>query len=215
MSRNVEETQHRLRAAATVEFAEHGADGTTVTRIANRAGVNKERLYAYFGDKDALFDEVLTEALEELSRAVTPDGLRFEDLGEFAGRTFDYYGQHPELARLLQWEALRGAPPVNATARVAHYARKVAAAAQAQQDGVIDDQIDAGHLMFMIIGLAAWWFSVPQLATMLTGAEADLPDERARRRAYVVEAAQRLAGIRPGSSDSPLPITKPPTRSSE
>ena len=209
MSRNVEETQHRLRAAASAEFAEHGVDGTTVTRIATRAGVNKERLYAYFGDKDALFDEVLTEALEELSRAVAPDGLRFDDLGEFAGRTFDYYGQHPELARLLQWEGLRGAPPVNAAARVAHYARKVSAAAQAQRDGVIDDRIDAGHLMFMIIGLAAWWFSVPQLATMLTGAEADVPGERARRRAFVVEAAQRLAGMQPDVSASSLPITKP------
>jgi Tetracyclin repressor-like, C-terminal domain len=83
---------------------------------------------------------------------------------------------------------------VNASARVAHYGRKVAAAAQAQQDGIIDDRIDAGHLMFMIIGLAAWWFSVPQLATMLTGADADVPGEQAKRRAFVVEAAQRMAG---------------------
>lgn len=194
MTRNVEETRRRLRAAASAEFAEHGVDGTTVTRIASRAGINKERLYAYFGDKDALFDEVLTEALEELSRAVAPDGLRFADLGEFAGRTFDYYGQHPELARLLQWESLRGAPPVNETTRVMHYDRKVAAAAQAQRDGVIDDRIDAGHLMFMIIGLAAWWFSVPQLAVMLTGTNADAPGEQARRRAFVVEAARRLVG---------------------
>jgi AcrR family transcriptional regulator len=162
--------------------------------IASRAGINKERLYAYFGDKDRLFDEVLTEALEELSRAVAPDGLRFDDLGEFAGRTFDYYGQHPELARLLQWESLRGAPPVNETTRVMHYDRKVAAASQAQRDGVIDDRIDAGHLMFMVIGLAAWWFSVPQLAVMLTGNNADAPGEQARRRAFVVEAARRLVG---------------------
>lgn len=195
MKRTVEETRHKLRTAAAAEFAEHGPDGTTVTRIAAQAGVNKERLYAYFVDKDTLFDEVLTEALEELSRVVAPTGLRFDDLGEFAGRTFDYYGHHPELARLLQWEGLRGAPPVNAEARVAHYGRKVAAAAQAQRDGIIDSRIDAGHLMFMIIGLAAWWFSVPQLAVMMTGADADAPGEQARRRKFVVEAAQRLAGL--------------------
>lgn len=192
MKRTVDDTRRLLREAAMVEFAAHGSDGTTVTRIAARAGVNKERLYAYFGDKDALFDEVLTEALEELSRVVTPEGVNFGDMGEVAGRTFDYYGEHPELARLLLWEGLRGAPPVNATARVEHYSRKVAATGRAQQDGSIDGGIDAGHLMFMIIGLAAWWFSVPQLATMLTGAEADDPDERARRRAFVVEAARRL-----------------------
>lgn len=197
MKRTVDDTRRLLREAALLEFAEHGSDGTTVTRIAARAGVNKERLYAYFGDKDALFDEVLTEALEELSRVVAPDGLSFGDMGDVAGRTFDYYGRHPELARLLQWEGLRGAPPVNATVRVEHYSRKVAATAQAQRDGTIDSGIDAGHLMFMIIGLAAWWFSVPQLATMMTGAEAADPDERARRRAFVVEAARRLTRSRP------------------
>jgi AcrR family transcriptional regulator len=196
MARNVEETQQRLRAAAYAEFAQHGVAGTTVTQIAHRAGINKERLYAYFGDKDALFDEVLTKALEELSRAVAPEGLRFEDLGEFAGRTFDYYGEHPELARLLQWEGLRGAPPVSEETRKTHYDLKVAATAQAQRDGIIDDRIDAGHLMFMIIGLAAWWFAVPQMAALLTGNDADTPGEQARRRAFVVEAAQRLAGSR-------------------
>ena len=198
MRRTSEKTREQLWAAALAEFSEHGPDGTTVTRIAARAGVNKERLYAYYGDKDALFDEVLTEALEELSRVVAPDGLRFDSMGEFAGRTFDYYCQHPELARLLQWEGLRGASPVNAPVRISHYARKVAAAAQAQRDGVIDGAIDAGHLMFMIIGLAAWWFSVPQLAAMMTGADADRADERERRREFVVEAARRLT--KPSSS---------------
>jgi len=202
MKRTVDDTRRLLREAAMVEFAEYGSDGTTVTRIAARAGVNKERLYAYFGDKDALFDEVLTEALEELSRVVAPDGVSFGDMGDVAGRTFDYYGEHPELARLLQWEGLRGAPPVNATVRVEHYRRKVAATAQAQRAGTIDGAIDAGHLMFMIIGLAAWWFSVPQLATMMTGAEADDPDERTRRRAFVVEAAQRLTRPRPDITTS-------------
>lgn len=189
--------------AATAEFAELGPDGTTVTQIAARAGVNKERLSAYFGDKEALFDEVLTEAVEELSSAVAPEGLRFDDLGEFAGRTFDYYSQHPELARLLQWEGLRGAPPVQAPVRVDHYRRKIEATAQAQRDGVIDSRIDPGHLMFMIIGLAAWWSSVPQLAALMTGAGADDRDEQARRRGFVVEAAQRLAGVRPTVSGPP------------
>ncbi|MFG1610885.1 TetR family transcriptional regulator [Actinoplanes sp. NPDC049265] len=198
MVRNVEQTQQRLRAAAYAEFAQHGVAGTTVTRIADRAGVNKERLYAYFGDKDGLFDEVLTEALEELSQAVAPEGLRFEDLGEFAGRTFDYYTEHPELARLLQWEGLRGAPPVSEEKRRAHYDVKVAATGRAQRDGLIDDQIDPGYLMFMVIGLAAWWFAVPQMAALLTGNDVDAAGEQARRRACVVTAAERLVGTHAG-----------------
>lgn len=110
-----------------------------------------------------------------------------------AGRTFDYHLEHPELARLLQWESLRGTPPVNASARTAHYRHKVDAARQAQQDTLIDNSIDPGHLMFMIIGVAALWSCLPQLATLVTGADPDADGEHARRRAYVVDAARRLA----------------------
>ena len=188
-----EQTRRLLLAAARTEFAEHGPDGTTMTQIARRAGVNKERLYAYFGDKYAVFDAVLTEALEELSKAVASEGQRFEDIGDFAGRHFDHYVAHPELARLLLWEGLFGTPPANSAARTEHYQRKVDATRQAQRDGIIDSDTDAAYLLFMIIGLTAWWFSVPQLAAMMTGADIGTPGELATRRAFVVQAARQLA----------------------
>ncbi|RNL51876.1 TetR/AcrR family transcriptional regulator, partial [Xanthomonas vasicola] len=59
MAWDVEGTKRRLREAALVEFAAHGYEGTTVAGIAARSGVNKERLYSYFGDKRALWDVVL------------------------------------------------------------------------------------------------------------------------------------------------------------
>ena len=93
---------------ATVEFAERGLDGATMARIAERAGINKERLYNYFGDKQALFRTVLCDELDKLAAAVSATGANLEDIGEFAGRTFDYHAAHPELARLLQWEGLAG-----------------------------------------------------------------------------------------------------------
>ena len=55
MAWDTEGTRRRLKEAATAEFAEHGPDGTTMAAIAERAGINKERLYKYFGDKQALF----------------------------------------------------------------------------------------------------------------------------------------------------------------
>ena len=60
MAWDTEGTRRRLKEAAAAEFAEHGPDGTTMARIAGRAGINKERLYKYFGDKQALFETVLT-----------------------------------------------------------------------------------------------------------------------------------------------------------
>ena len=193
MAWDTEGTRRRLKEAATAEFAEHGPDGTTMARIAGRAGINKERLYKYFGDKQALFETVLTAELEKLAASVELPAGGLEDIGEFAGRTFDYHAAHPQLVRLLLWEGLAGGPVADEAARTAHYKKKAQAYAAAQREGVLDDELSPEHLVFMIIGLAAWWVSAPQLARMLTDADDSDPAEHARRRASVVQAAERLA----------------------
>ena len=193
MAWDTEGTRRRLKDAATVEFAERGPDGTTMARIAERAGINKERLYKYFGDKRALFETVLTDELEKLAASVGRPESGLEDIGEFAGRTYDYYAAHPELIRLLLWESLSGGPVADEANRTAHYKAKAQAYAAAQDQGVLDNDLDPSHLVFLIIGLNAWWFSAPQLARMLTGSEEHDQAEHARRRASVVRAAQRLA----------------------
>src|ERR1700746_916850 len=151
MAWDTEATRRRLKEAATAEFAERGPDGTTMARIAERAGINKERLYKYFGDKRALFETVLADELDKLAAAVSlaPSGLA--DIGEFAGRTFDYHADHPELARLLAWEGLAGGPPADEINRTAHYQQKVKVFAAAQRDGVLDDGLDPAYLVFMLI----------------------------------------------------------------
>src|ERR1700694_5743984 len=103
MVRNVEGTKRRAREAAIAEFAEHGQHGTTMERIAARAGVNKERIYSYFANKAALFTAVLREKLENVVAAVPLTIERTEDVGEVAGR-HDYHEGHPDLARLVLWE---------------------------------------------------------------------------------------------------------------
>jgi AcrR family transcriptional regulator len=193
MAWDTEGTRRRLLEAATIEFAERGPDGTTMARIAERAGLNKERLYKYFGDKQALFETVLSGELEKLAAAVRPLAGGLEDIGEFAGRTFDYHAAHPQLVRLLLWEGLAGGPPADEASRTAHYRAKAAAYAAAQRSGVLDDDLDPDHLVFLIIALAAWWLAVPQLAFMLTGSDGSDADEHASRRASVVRAAERLA----------------------
>lgn len=190
---DTEGTQRKLRDAALTEFAAKGFDGTTVGSIAARAGVNKERLYSYFGDKRALWELVLATELERLASAVRVTGAGLDDFGEFAGLTFDYHAAHPELARLLQWEGLQNGPPADASRRTTHYREKVKQFAAAQQNGLLDQSLDPAHLVFALIALAAWWQTVPQLAQMITGAGPDDEQERARRRRFVVQAARRLA----------------------
>jgi AcrR family transcriptional regulator len=193
MAWDTEATRQKLRDAALVEFAANGFDGTTVGAIAARAGVNKERLYSYFGDKKALWDLVLATELERLASSVRVTGVGMNDIGEFAGATFDYHAAHPELGRLLQWEGLEDGPPADAVGRTRHYREKVEAFTTAQNEGLLDAGLDPAHLVFALIALAAWWQTVPQLAEMITGFGSDDVKERARRRTFVVEAARRLA----------------------
>ena len=196
MAWNTEETKRRLKQAATEEFAARGLDGTTMDRIAKRAGINKERLYNYFGDKERLFASVLSDELAKVAAAVpAPQALAEDDIGEYAGRLFDYHTAHPNLIRLLHWEALaygnRRVPEERS--RTAHYREKVAALAAAQRQGTLLPEPDADHLLFMVLALAAWWTAVPQVARMVTRAGRGSRVEQQRRRAAVVAAARRLA----------------------
>ncbi len=196
MVRDVAGTKRKIAAAGLVEFAEYGPHGTTVERIAARAGVNKERIYAYFGGKTALFSTLVREKVDQVAAAVPLVVSSVEDLGTFAGASFDYQVAHPELARLLVWEGMAdtGAVPEEA-ARGALYRAKVEAVAGAQRCGAIDDGIDPAHLIFLIFALVSWWSASPHIARMLSAHHGD--DQLSRRRASVIEATIRLGGVDP------------------
>lgn len=56
--------------AARDEFATRGFAGARTQRIAQRAGVNKQLLFYYFGSKRGLYDAVLDEAKGALARPI-------------------------------------------------------------------------------------------------------------------------------------------------
>jgi AcrR family transcriptional regulator len=192
MAWNTEETRRRLKEAAVVEFAASGLAGARMEKIAERAGINKERLYRYFGDKDQLFATVLADEMARITAALPAGKLVAEDPGEYAGRCYDYHVEHPHLLRLLLWEALdRGSAEVSdELARTEHYRRKVAS--YPAHDAETESALGPAHVMFIIMAMAAWWEAVPQVARMMTGVGQVTPQEHARRRSAVVEAARRL-----------------------
>lgn len=192
MAWDTEGTKRKIREAAVREFARFGPDGTTIERIARSAGVNKERVYNYFGDKRSLFSRVLRDELAKVARSVPVESFAVEDVGDYAGRVYDYHRERPELARLMRWEGLsfEGEVP-DEELRREYYGYKSAAMADGQTGGAVTTSIEADHLVFLVLSLAGWWSAVPQVARMLTGLPTE--QEHVRRRASVVEAAQRLA----------------------
>ena len=194
MAWNTEETRQRLKEAAVAEFAAHGLAGTRMEKIAARAGINKERLYKYFGNKEQLFTVVLSDELAKIAAAVPLESVRSDDIGEYAGRCFDYHVDHPDLVRLLHWEALEfdGAVP-DEQERTQHYRSKVAVFRAAQDEGILAPDVPPAELVFLVTAMAAWWAAVPQVARMISGAA---PTEdaivRQRQRTAVVAAARAM-----------------------
>src|SRR5512136_1030593 len=76
--RNPAATRNKLLTAARREFAARGLAGARVDDIALRAGVNKQLVYHYFGDKDALYLAVLEWVYAEIraqERKLNLEGL--------------------------------------------------------------------------------------------------------------------------------------------
>src|SRR5213593_4761930 len=103
-SRNPERSRERILTAAFQEFAARGFAGARVDRIASRAGINKRMLYHYFGDKEALFREVLRRKIEQRQAwgIATPDDPR-----ESLPYWFHMACTDKDWIRLLEWEALQ------------------------------------------------------------------------------------------------------------
>ncbi|MFG1997981.1 TetR/AcrR family transcriptional regulator [Spirillospora sp. NPDC048911] len=193
MTYDAEATRRRIFEAATAEFAEHGLAGARVERIAASAKANKQAIYLYYGGKDKLFGTVVRAKLEEICHAVRLDQA---SLPESVGLLFDWYQEHPELIRLLLWEALEtgGGPVAGEDERREAYRENV----REIRDGGFGAGLDeprrtqeAQDWMFTILGLVAWNFTVPQLRRLVL----DEPDDAvaiARRRAAVIEAVRRL-----------------------
>lgn len=188
MAGSTETTKRRLLDAARVEFSGYGIAGARVNRIAERAGVNKERIYGHFESKEGLFRAVIAEAMSELVREVRPgEG----SVGEYVGRIFDYHREDPTLLRLLMFEGLQDGHlgTADTSGRTSWY-EQAAKALTAEAGG---SERDGGLLLLTLIGLGAWPMVMPQLSRLCLEASGEAADLSALRD-FIVTFAERATG---------------------
>jgi TetR/AcrR family transcriptional regulator len=195
-------TRNKLLTAARREFARSGLAGARVDEIAARAGVNKQLVYHYFGDKDALYLAVLEWVYEEiraqerkLNLAGLPPDRAIKKLIE---SSFDHLALHPDFIVLLNDENRNGARHVRASRKLEDMHSPLVSMVstilkQGVRDGTFRKGINPVHLYISIAGLSYFFFSnTPTLSaifgTDLTSAAA----KRARRRHVVDLVMQAL-----------------------
>jgi TetR/AcrR family transcriptional regulator len=118
---DAEGAREAILNAAEAVFAEHGFDGARIDAIAAASGYNKSLIFQYYGDKLALYAEVIRraddqtrfmqdEALGRLMQANKMSDLAQikELLGLYIGWYFDYLVEHPNIRRIYMWEMAEG-----------------------------------------------------------------------------------------------------------
>ncbi len=183
------ELRGEILAAARAEFAQHGLAGARIDRIARNAQASKERLYAHFGDKAALFREVVAEDSAEFFRVID---RRRDNIPEFVGEVFDLARNHPEHVRMITWARLEGfaldEPQADGQPLLTETVKAVRAA---QAAGQVDPWWEPADLIVLLLGMALAWANSPDPFSATADATVI-----ARRRAGAVEAAGRIIAAR-------------------
>ncbi|MEV0326904.1 TetR family transcriptional regulator [Micromonospora echinospora] len=182
-------TRERILSAAMEEFARHGIAGARVDRIAKLAKTSKERVYAYFRSKYALYAAVAAREYVVIAEATQIDPT---DLPGYAGRLFDYFVARPDHHRLITWGRLE--LPGTATGAddptQAAITRKIDQLRQVQQAGQLDPTWDPADVLALVNQIATTWAAQPELSEAAAAHAVD--PTIAARRAAVVTAVERL-----------------------
>lgn len=187
--KDAEKTKARLLAAAIDEFAEYGIAGARVDRIAAAAKTNKQMIYAYFGNKDHLFDAAFSSYVGGSLDRVDFDA---SDLPAYAGNMFDHFERDPQTLRLSTWYRLER-PDGPGLAAVAQLNRiRVQRLAEAQRAGLITEDLDPVALLVLIQSLTIAWAS-----KTISEFNGNRRLGRDRRRESVVIAVRRITARTP------------------
>jgi TetR/AcrR family transcriptional regulator len=202
--RNPAATRKKLLTAARREFAASGLAGARVDEIAGRAGVNKQLVYHYFGDKDALYLAVLEWVYEEIrsqERKLNLEGLPPERaIRKLIESSFDHLAAHPDFIVLLNDENRGGARHVRGSRRLeAMHSPLVSMVSKILKQGVRTGAFRKGinplQLYISIAGLSYFFFSNGPTLSAIFGKDLRSPAAKRARRKHVVDLV--LQALRP------------------
>jgi AcrR family transcriptional regulator len=186
----------RILAAAIAEFTEQGFAGARVDAIAARAGINKRMLYAYVGNKEALWRAALEQVYEVKRREERsldvdrlPPAMGMEALIRFNCR---YHATHPEFLAMLADENRQHGLHLHASQRVQDLYSPLLETlsgllACGQAEGVFRRNVDPVQLYISITALGYFYFSNLYTLSAIFNRHLEVADEIEKREQHAVE----------------------------
>ena len=111
---NRDKLEADIVAEAVRVFAESGYEGASIATVADNAGLSKQNLMYYFPTKQALYqrvlDDVLDEWLERMDTLADPAQEPSDMLRAYIQAKLRFSREHPWASRVYAMEVISGAP---------------------------------------------------------------------------------------------------------
>lgn len=202
--RDPEGTKRKLLNAARSEFAERGLAGARVNAIATRAGINKQLLYHYFGNKEDLYTEVLEQAYASFRERDTH--LPFRDLDPveavraLAALLFDSFRELPEAVALIADENIYKARHIRRSPRIRAMHQPLILMMEdivrrGERAGAFRKGIDPIRLFILLLSMSAVYISNTDTLSAVFDRDLRAPNELTAWRTFVTTFV--VNGLRP------------------
>ena len=201
-----ESTRGRILDVAEQLFARKGLAGTAVRDIARAAGLTAPSLYNYFEGKQALYDAVIARGVQplfDLIGGIGQGGTRGEDrTGEMLDGIMDHLASHPDLARLIQHEALTDGASLDKIAQ--GWLRPIVSRGLVAMEQDLDNVWSAEERP---LAVAAWihvilgHFAMAPLLRSLFDFDPLAPEQLERQKRFLRHSAQLLMSGARGRAD--------------
>ena len=157
--RNPQKSKLAILTAAEYEFAEKGFFGARVDEIAQKARLNKRMIYAYFGDKEGLYTQVLLHNYSKMeiveNALVKENATGIELIKNIISTYFDFLYNNPSFVNILMWENLNKGYYLkqleNKTIERKSIKYFIDAIDQGKLDGIFKSDIDSFQIVLSMI----------------------------------------------------------------
>ncbi len=157
--RNPDKSKAAILLSAEAEFAEKGFFGARVDTIATKADINKRMIFAYFGDKDALYNQVLLNTyskMEDVENDLIEQNLQgIELIEKIVSTYFDFLYKNPNFVNILMWENLNKGSYLNKIEKTVIERKSIShfinAIENGKSCGIFKEDIDSYNIVLSMI----------------------------------------------------------------